>query len=149
MNVPGKLMSMDFMVGGNADAGGHDLDLHFAGHAKEFVGGSQQQYTMTLHLQAPRGLVKDFRLGDDFRIDLSHEQRPIQLDLTIPAALREADAYLLFGQQIRNVVLLKDDPKDLRAVCKEAFFTMLKIRLQDPEFRATMRRDMELIGNKP
>jgi hypothetical protein len=148
MIVEAKLMHMDILVGDNPDRDGHakadhTLDLMFVGHGKNYFGGSAREIGMTLNVQVPRFLVKDYQLGEGFDISLSRENRVFQFDPELSEEMRKADPYELGAERTVNAAMT-NDRKAARQAFKEAVFMTLRIRMQDPEFREQMRRDLAI-----
>ena len=145
MNVEAKLMHMD-MVLGDKD----HVELMFAGVEGH---GTDRQTEMTVTLRVARERVKDYKLGDLFDLHVSRVTREYQEDPGLDPELRKADPYLLGGERMHNVLIMQsmqgegDRKKVQRQAFKESFYMTLKIRMQDPEFREAMLRDIE-IANK-
>lgn len=149
MNVEGKLMHMDVMVDKD-----DVIDLMFVGVEKRGQGDRVREIGMTLNLQVPREFVKDYKLGEKFDIHLGRVSREYQLDPTLDPELQNTDPYLLGGQKMHNVLVMQsmqgegDHKRVQRQAFKEAFFMALKIRMQDPEFRDTMLREIEIANQR-
>lgn len=149
MNVEGKLMHMDVMVD-KEDI----VDLMFVGVEKRGHGDRVREIGMTLNLQVPREFVKDYKLGEKFDIHLGRYEREYQLDPTLDPELQKTDPYLLGGEKMHNVLIMQsmhgegDRKKVQRQAFKESFFMALKIRMQDPEFRDTMLREIEIANQR-
>lgn len=145
MNVEAKLMHMD-MVLGDKD----HVELMFVGIEGE---GSERQTEMTTTLRVSRERVKDFKLGDKFDLHVGRVTRDFQHDPALNPEFQNADPYLLGGERMHNVLIMQsmqgegDRKKVQRQAFKESFYMALKIRMQDPEFREAMARDIE-IANK-
>lgn len=149
MNVEGKIMNMDCLV---------DKDdcvrVMVVGVEKRGHGDRVREIGMTLTIDTPREFVKDYKLGDKFDIFVGQSDRERQLDPTLSPELQNADPYLLGGEKMHNVLIMQsmqgegDRKKVQRQAFKESFFLALKIRLQDPEFRETMLRDIETIEKR-
>jgi len=98
--------------------------------------------------------VKNFKLGDEFDLHVSQVSREYQLDPTLDPELRNTDPYLLGGERMHNVLIMQsmqgegDRKRVQRQAFKESFFMALKIRMQDPEFRETMKRDIEIAESR-
>jgi len=146
MNLTAKLMHMD-MVLGDKD----HVELMFAGVEGH---GTDRQTEMTTTLRISRERVKNFKLGDEFDLHVSQVSREYQLDPTLDPELRNTDPYLLGGERMHNVLIMQsmqgegDRKRVQRQAFKESFFMALKIRMQDPEFRETMKRDIEIAESR-
>lgn len=149
MNVEGKIMNMDCLVE-KEDC----VRLMVVGVEPRGHGDRVREIGMTLTLDTPREFVKDYKLGDKFDIYLSPSNRERDLDPTLNPELQNADPYLLGGERMHNVLIMQsmqgegDRKKVQRQAFKESFFLALKIRLQDPEFRETLLRDIEAVEKR-
>jgi hypothetical protein len=149
MNVEAKLMHMDVCID-KEDV----VELMVVGVEKRGHGDRVREIGMTLTVQVPREFVKDYKLGEKFDIYLGRSDREYQLDPTLNPELQNTDPYLLGGEKMHNVLIMQsmqgegDRKKVQRQAFKESFFLALKIRLQDPEFRETMLRDIEAVERR-
>lgn len=149
MIVEAKLMHMDVTLGEETARGDHTLRLMFAGVGKSFFGGTTREIGMTLTVDAPRFLVKDYQLGEGFDICLTRENRVFQFDPELSEELRKADPYTLGAEKTVNAAMAPaNNRKATREAFKDAFRMALRIRLQDPEFREQMRRDLDVADRR-
>lgn len=69
MKVKAKIMGIE--------AGLNDedhLDLSFVGISKQHFGGNDREIAMSLRVQVPRALVRDYTIGDSYEITLERSK---------------------------------------------------------------------------
>lgn len=105
--------------------------------------GKTDSVEMSLTLTIDPEAVRDFRVGDNYDLYVGPSfakmlKEPLQ------------DAYTMWGEAIYTRLIGMsmhgegDKKKVQRQVFKECFFEALRERLKDPEFRSTLRRDIEI-----